>query len=86
MQLTSKQSFLFKAEGKDDFVLSNSETVIVAPDWIKSTPLYDLAVQDGLITEYTQVTGEGPKPVKKAPKVEPDKQLPLAEAAKADPK
>jgi len=51
MQVISKQSLLFKAEGKEDFVLSNSAVRIFAPDWIKDTPLYKLAEADGTIEE-----------------------------------
>lgn len=51
MQVISKQSLLFKAEGKEDFVLSNSAVRIFAPDWIKDTPLYKLAEADGTLEE-----------------------------------
>jgi hypothetical protein len=64
MQVISKQSLLFKAEGKEDFVLSNSEVRIFAPDWIKDTPLYKLAEADGTLEE---VEVKSPAPtVKKA--------------------
>jgi hypothetical protein len=69
MQVISKQSLLFKAEGKEDFVLSNSEVRIFAPDWIKDTPLYKLAESDGTIEEV-EVKSPAPKLVKPEDKPE----------------
>ncbi len=62
MQVISKQSLLFKADGKEDFVLANSDVMIFAPDWIKDTDLFKLAEKDGTIVE---VERKSPSPTVK---------------------
>lgn len=65
MQVTSTQSYLFRADGKVDFVLPHSEKgeIRVAPDWIKDTELYKLAESDGSLVEVS-VKSPAPKLVK----------------------
>jgi hypothetical protein len=65
MQVTSTQTYLFRAEGKEDFVLPHSEKgeIRVAPDWIGDTELFKLAESDGSIKEVS-VKSPAPKVVK----------------------
>ena len=71
MQVTSTQSYLFKAEGKEDFVLPHSEKgeIRVATDWIRDTNLFKLAESDGSLVEMS-VKSPAPKVAKPEDKQE----------------
>lgn len=64
MRVISKQTLLFRVQGQKDYILRPSVHPVVAPDHIRNTHLFKLAVADGTVEEFI------PAPV--APPVEDD--------------
>jgi hypothetical protein len=78
MQITSKQTLLFKVEGRQKYTLQPSKEPTFAPDYIRGTQLFKLATADGTIQEFVPVAA----PV--APVDDKAKAKAAADKAKAD--
>jgi colicin import membrane protein len=77
MQITSKQTLLFRVQGQMDFILRPSQRPVNAPEYIRDTNLFKLAVSDKTVEEFVPAA-----PVDEA-KVAADKAAAEAKA-KAD--
>jgi hypothetical protein len=55
MQVTSKQTLVFRVAGQKDFVLRPTKHPVSAPEYIRGMQLYKLAASDGTIQEFVPV-------------------------------
>jgi hypothetical protein len=55
MQITSKQTLIFRVPGQKDYVLRPSQHPVIAPEHIRGTQLFKLAAADGTIQEFVPV-------------------------------
>lgn len=55
MQVTSKQTLIFRVAGQKDFVLHPEKNPVSAPEYIQDTQLYKLAISDGTVQEFVPV-------------------------------
>jgi hypothetical protein len=53
MRITSTRTLLFKVKGQQDFILRPSPRPTFAPDFIRDTNLFQLALKDGTIEDFT---------------------------------
>jgi hypothetical protein len=52
MQITSTRTLLFKVKGQPDFVLRPSPRPVFAPDYIRGSKLFQMAVYDKTIEQF----------------------------------
>jgi hypothetical protein len=55
MQVTSKQTLIFRVAGQKDFVLHPEKHPVAIDAYIMGTQLYKLALSDGTIQEFLPV-------------------------------
>lgn len=53
MRITSTRTLLFKVKGQQDFILRPSPRPTFAPDFIRDTNLFQLALKDKTIEDFT---------------------------------
>ena len=55
MQVTSKQTLIFRVPGQKNYVLHPTKHPVSAPEYIRDTQLYKLAASDQTIQEFVPV-------------------------------
>lgn len=55
MQVTSKQTLIFRVAGQKDYVLRPTKHPVSAPEYLRDTQLYKLAASDGTVQEFVPV-------------------------------
>lgn len=75
MQVISKQTLIFRVQGKKDFVLHPTNHPVSASEHIRDTHLFKLAASDGTVQEFV--------PVPVAPVAPSDDEKAKADADKA---
>ena len=55
MQVTSKQTLIFRVPGQKNYVLHPTKHPVSAPEYIRGTQLYKLAASDQTIQEFVPV-------------------------------
>jgi hypothetical protein len=55
MKVTSKQTLIFRVPGQKNYVLHPTKHPVSAPEYIRSTSLYKLAISDGTVEEFVPV-------------------------------
>jgi hypothetical protein len=94
MQITSTRTLLFRVKGQKDYILRPSLRPVFAPEFIRDTALFQLALKDDSIQEFAPKRAQAPADDAKAAadkaaadsakaKAESDK-VAAADKAKAD--
>jgi hypothetical protein len=55
MQVISKQTLIFRVPGQKNYVLHPTKHPVSAPESLRSTPLFKLAISDGTVQEFVPV-------------------------------